>query len=81
MYLARSAANSTQDLHQTIDVIAHPPRTALVRRWDGNHRTVIKWDSIRKVRSLDGKLYDTPADSGLGSRTMVLKWRLPDSFL
>lgn len=55
MYLARSAVNSSQDLHQTVDVVAHPPRTVQVKRWDGNSRTVTKWDSIRKVSRVDAE--------------------------
>ena len=52
MYLARSAASSNQDLHRRMDIVTYPPRTLCVKRWDGNSRTVTKWDSIRKVRDI-----------------------------
>ena len=52
MYLARSAATSTPDLRSTADAVVNPPQSFNVKRWDGNCRTTMNWDSIRKVSML-----------------------------
>ena len=49
MYLSKSAKNSSDQLHCPSTTIPIPPRVTCVRRWDGNRRTTIKWDSVRRV--------------------------------
>ena len=49
LYLQRSAKISVEQLQRTADPVQATPRNTDIRRWDGNRRTTIKWDSVRRV--------------------------------
>lgn len=49
LYLQRSAKISTEQLHRGADASSVSPKSTLVKRWDGNRRMTVKWDSLRRV--------------------------------
>lgn len=49
LYLQRSAKISVEQLQRTADPVRATSRNTDIRRWDGNRRTTIKWDSVRRV--------------------------------
>lgn len=83
MYLSKSAKNSTDQLQRTASVAPEFPRSTNIRRWDGNRRMTIKWDSIRRVSTGIGSPFQIYHHliKLLGSRTLVSERRLPDPFL
>ena len=49
LYLQRSARNSKEKLHHRVDADSGTSKSTHVRRWDGNRRMTLKWDSLRRV--------------------------------
>ena len=49
LYLQRSAKASTEQLYRGADATSVSPKSTLIKRWDGNRRTTVKWDSLRRV--------------------------------
>ena len=49
LYLQRSARTSTEQLHRGVDAISVYPKPTSIKRWDGNQRMTVKWDSLRRV--------------------------------
>ncbi|CAD6593612.1 MAG: hypothetical protein ASARMPREDX12_007352 [Alectoria sarmentosa] len=48
LYLQRSAKISTEQLHRGADASSVSPKSTFVKRWDGNRRMTLKWDSLRR---------------------------------
>lgn len=48
LYLQRSAKTSTEHLHPGADVSSVSPKSTLIKRWDGNRRMTVRWDSLRR---------------------------------
>lgn len=49
LYLSRSARTSTEQLHRGADASLAIPKSTCIRRWDGNGRMTVKWDSLRRA--------------------------------
>ena len=53
LYLQRARQGSSDHLHPIASEIKpNSPRNTDIKRWDGNRRVTIKWDSMRRVSSL-----------------------------
>ena len=48
-YLSRSSRTSISNMISTIEPIPNLPHSREVKRWDGNGRMTMKWDSVRRV--------------------------------
>lgn len=49
LYLSRSARASSEQLHRGADASLAIPKSTCIRRWDGNGRMTVKWDSLRRA--------------------------------
>ena len=50
LYLMRSARTSNEQLHRGLDGSSGTPnKPTIIKRWDGNRRMTVKWDSLRRV--------------------------------
>ena len=49
LYLMKSARTSSEQLHRGLDGSSGTPKSTIIKRWDGNRRMTVKWDSLRRV--------------------------------
>ncbi|KAL9129275.1 MAG: hypothetical protein Q9217_002222 [Psora testacea] len=52
LYLSKYVKNSTSSISPSTDPVLASPHTREVKRWDGNSRMTVKWDSVRKDHEL-----------------------------
>lgn len=51
LYLSKAASKSSDQLKTASEPLPDSPRVSSIRRWDGNQRTTVQWDSVRRVCS------------------------------